>query len=185
MNNIKTLPAGIDEPIQSMQTYLYNKLSAKWGTSSSSYQQFGRAYRNQTADGFTPEVFTSITDYREVYFDDTLAALSFFGVDDVTPYKAGDSTAKVFVVFMVNLNRIKPTFTTRADEEARADVESLLFYIKYGFTMTGYVQGIEEVFKEYSGWKKASGVKYRDMQGFHCFRINFSLLYQPQVNPAC
>ena len=74
---LKISPAGIDKLIQSLQEYLYSKLLAKWGLVDADYNCHGRAYRNQTTDGYVPESFNASGDYSELFFDDSLKALSF------------------------------------------------------------------------------------------------------------
>jgi hypothetical protein len=63
MNYLKDNPVGIDVRIGQIQTYLYNALKTTWGLNDSSFNMFGRAYRNQTSDGYIPEVFMG-KDYR-------------------------------------------------------------------------------------------------------------------------
>jgi hypothetical protein len=182
MNYLKTNPLGIDLRIGQIQTFLYNNLKTTWGLNDSSFNMFGRAYRNQTADGYIPEVFMG-TDYRDTFYDDKVAATCFFGVKEtVKVEEKGYNTAEVFAIFMVNLNKIK-TQGKRMDEEAKLDVELLVNKDPYGFLPQGTMTGIESVFSEYSGWKKTDGMKFRDTQPFYCFRINFRLMYK--INNKC
>lgn len=173
MNVVKTGPIGIDIPIQHLQTYLYNALSGLWN---GTYNAYGRAYRNQSADGYTPEVYVGNNEYNDVYFDDTLAVSSFFSVGEQTNVSKSNVVADVGLIFMINLSQIKPG-TNRNDEEARVDVLKLVKAKPYGFTLSGIVIGIDQVFREYSGWKKEQGIKFRDTHPLHCFRINFKLNY--------
>ena len=79
----KNSTVGIDVPIQQLQTKLYQQLKAAWNINNDTdYSSYGRAYKNQTNDGISPEVFIGGLDYKDVYFDDTLKALSFFAIDD-------------------------------------------------------------------------------------------------------
>lgn len=180
MEYVKEVPTGIDIHIQKLQRFLYPQLKKAWGISDDvSYDSYGRAYRNQTADGFIPEVYVGNKEYKELFFDDRLKALSFFGVGESIKYNAGTATAAVFLTFMVNLSQIKGG-TTRADEEAHIDVQRLLQPGRSGFDMVSFETGIDNVLKEYSGWRKDKGMKYRDFQPFHLFRINMSLTYNIQ-----
>lgn len=175
----KPTVTGIDIYIQRMQTFLYPKVKTLWGLTDTTYTSYGRAYRNQTKDGYSPEVYTGGNEYKDVYFDDTVFASSFFGVGETTEIKNKTGvTADVFLIFMVDLNKIKPG-TTRNDEECHIDIEKMLIALLFGFTCTGIVTGIDQVFKEYTGWRKQKGLMYRDMQPLHCFRLNFKLLYNP------
>ncbi|MBS1915665.1 MAG: hypothetical protein JST87_05270 [Bacteroidetes bacterium] len=187
---VKPNPVGIDLQIQAMQQYSYTQLKNIWQITDSDYDSYGRAYRNQTNDGYSPEVYTGSGEYHDVFFDDSLKALSFFGVGENTKYsldfgKAGSTTAEVFWVFMVNVAKLKPSTTYRMDEEIRMDVENLSVARVLPFSLNGIVTGIENVFKEYSGWKKNEGIKYRDTHPFHCFRLNFNVLYSIDNNSNC
>ncbi len=180
-NVTKIAPVGVDISIQNLQTYLFTKLCSTWNIDGSLWNSYGRAYRNQTADGYTPEVYTGginkSTDYKEVMFSDTVALTSFFFLGEVIKRSGGAQVAPVSMIFTVNLPKLKPDITHRADEEVRVDVQKLLTTPKYGFEMTGWQLGIDNVFREFSGWKKTTGIKYRDEHPTHCFRIDMNLLY--------
>jgi hypothetical protein len=179
----KTSPIGVDIRIQRHQLFLYPALQQLWGLADADWNSYGRAYRNQTEDGYTPEVFIGIgnqegkSDYQEVLFDDNLKALSFYGMEDAGRYDKANATVGVFLIFMVNLLELKPAVTWRADEEVRNDVEKLCQIDRYGMGLTGFSTGFDQVFKEYSGWRKTTGIKYRDQHPTHCFRLNFNLLF--------
>jgi hypothetical protein len=175
MNVLKPSPVGIDIPVQAFQTMLYNKLRTLWSVEYTEFAMYGRAYRNQNKDGYSPEVYIGGNEYQEVLFDDTLKASSFFGIGESIKVQNLNTVAEVFLIFMVNLDKIKPD-TTRQDEEARIDVEKLCRHKLLGFTLTGIVTGIDNVFREYSGFGKEK-IKFMDQNPWHCFRLNFDLLY--------
>lgn len=178
MNNVKTNPKGIDKQIQKLQEYLYTKLLAKWAITDDDWQCYGRAYRNQKDKGFIPEVYTAAGDYEEVFPDDKLSVLSFFGVGD--SFKGSYSlTGPVFLIFFVNIDDLK-TLAHRGDEEIRLDVQQICSQVDFGFYMTGIQTGIDNVYKEYPGMRRDEGLRARDMHPFHCFRIDFELTYEPQ-----
>lgn len=176
MNITKETVTGIDIPIQKMQNFLYPKILALWGLSDQTYSAYGRAYRNQTKDGYSPEVYTGNGEYQDAFPDDTVAVNSFFGLGEHQKIDKSNQTADVFLVVMADLSVIKPG-ATRNDEEVRVDIENLCKPKHFGFTLTGVTTGLDSVFKEYSGWKKADGIKYRDMHPKHCFRLDFKVLY--------
>ncbi len=180
-NILKPSPVGIDIPIQHMQTYLYDKLSVRWGLTTDTLNCYGRAYRNATQDGYTPEVYIGNNEYKEVYYDDTISASSFFGIGEEIKNNNKATTADVFLIFMVDLNKVKPG-ATRNDEECHIDVQTLVTTLFYGFTFTGLVTGIDHVFKDYSGWRRDKGIKFTDTHPQHCFRLNFKLIYNPFKN---
>ena len=176
MNVTKQSVTGVDIPIQKLQSFLYNALKPTWDYTDATFNAYGRAYRNQTNDGYTPEIYNSKGEYSDAYFDDKLSGSSFFGLGETTKVDGGDVLANVFIIYMVNLSKIKPS-EPRNDEEARIDVERLLLAPQYGFNLTGIITGIDQVFKEYSGYKAVKGIKFRDMQPWHCFRLNFQVNY--------
>jgi hypothetical protein len=188
MVQTKPVPNGIDIPIQRFSIVLYNYLTSLWGLASTAYAAYGRAYRNQTDDGYVPQVWNQTTGhYNEVLYNDTLSALSFFGVGDTTIYdveKSSTSIADVFLIFMVNVPAIKPVgkFTPRADEEIRLDVEQFCQQERFGFRMQSFITGIDSVFKEYPGSWVKDGMKFRDLDPKHCFRINFKCYYDINNN---
>jgi hypothetical protein len=180
----KTSPVGIDIPVQRFQQFLYPVLKKAWGIQNDAdYDSHGRAYRNQTEDGYIPEVFVGVgndpnqPDHKDVFLDDCKKAISFFSIGEITRYNAGNTAAPVSLVYLVNVPMLKPTITYRGDEEIRNDVEKLCLTPRCGFRLTEIVIGIDQVFKEYSGWRKTKGMKFRDMHPNHCFRLNFSLLF--------
>lgn len=176
MNVVKPSVIGVDIPIQKLQTALYTKLLALWPVTANTFNMYGRAYRNQTNDGYSPEVYAGNNEYKDVYFDDSLAASAFFGLGDNQKTDKASTTADVFVIFMVDLSKIKPA-ATRNDEEARVDVERICLQRDYGFFLSNIITGIDQVFKEFSGWKNVQGIKFRDEHPWHCFRLNFKVTY--------
>lgn len=178
---VKATTVGVDTPIQRMQTYLYNALLTKWALTSSTFNMYGRAYRNASLDGYTPEVYVGKKEYSEVYYDDNVYASAFFGVGSEIVNSRTAVTADVFIIFMVNLSKIKPG-TNRNDEEAHIDVQTLVTKLFNGFTFTGITTGIDNVFKDYSWWRKNKGIKFTDTHPQHCFRLNFKLIYNPFLN---
>lgn len=179
---IKTNQKGIDVKIQKFQGFIFDQLLTIWGLRESDYNSYGRAYRNQSEDGYVPEVFTgnSVTngkDYEEVLLNDNVKAQSFFSLGESQTHNNGSTLADISIIFMVNVKELKPTITHRADEEIRRDVELLCQNIRYGFEMKGIQTGIDNVFQEYPGMRRNEGMKFRDMHPLHCFRIDFNLLY--------
>jgi len=182
MMNVKPSPVGIDISVQRFQKFLYPALLKVWGiTNDNDYESYGRAHKNQTADGYIPEGFKGTDpkkiEYKDAFWDDNKKAVSFFLLGDVTKYDSGNAMAPVGLIFMVNVQSLKPTISYRADEEVRNDVERLCQIERYGFALTEIVTGIDQVFREFSGWRKAQGIKFRDMHPLHCFRLNFQVLY--------
>ena len=188
----KSTYSGLDINIQNLQTYLYPKLKDLWNLTDATYDCFGRAYMNETQDaGIIPEVYYGGTpEYREVLFDDTKSAISFFGVNPTIKNIGATANAQVFLIFMINMGLLKPGVTdSYPDELLHTDVQKMCYEGIFNFSKTGFVTGTKDVFKEYSGARIKEGIKYRDMSPLHCFRINFNLIYkitacsaQPETN---
>jgi hypothetical protein len=115
--NLKTNPKGLDDNIQGLQKFLYNQLKALWNLDDTSLEGNGRCYREKIDSGYVPRLFVSgSTDvpYKNVEFiDEVHAAVFFFDVWDSVRQNGATSTAKVDLVFMVNLDKIKPGLAHR------------------------------------------------------------------------
>ena len=175
----KTSPVGIDIPLQRFQTWLHNQLAAKWQLSNDdpSFKCYGRCYRNQTTDGYIAENYEGNGNYAEVYFDDRLKAISFFGITPTERFEIGAQLTEVHLIFFVDLKKLKPEINHRADEEVQKDILNAAGNGKYGFNLTSISTGIENVLREYPGSRRDDRLKYMDMSPRHCFRLNFSLNY--------
>ncbi|MBP7398183.1 MAG: hypothetical protein KA954_01260 [Chitinophagales bacterium] len=178
----KSTPVGIDVSIQQLQTKLHGVLMSKWGLNpaiaaeNKLYKCYGRCYRNKKEGSYIAEVFTEGNDYKEVYWDDNLNVLSFFGISNSIKHELKEKV-NVHLIFFVNLKKLKPDLTTRGDEEVRADVIKLMQSANYGFQYLSVDLWLENVLKEYTGSFRENRLKVVDMHPIHCFRLNFSLTY--------
>jgi hypothetical protein len=177
-----TNPIGIDWYVQKLQTYVHDQLLSKWAVQSSDYIAYGRCYRNKTDNGYVAEHYTGAGNYKEVYWDGSVSAVSFFGNGNVSR-RGAMASVDVHLVFFVNTELIKPSIEHRADEEVRQDVSAILGTNKDGFQVAGIDFGIENVLREYPGSRRDERLKYIDMHPVHCFRINLKLNYDP--NKIC
>lgn len=186
----RTNPSGIDLYIQNLQTDLHTKLISAnyWNLADSTkYKAYGRCYRNKTADGYIAENYESSNQYREVYWDDTLTAISFFGmsnrVDNGIKYEAD-----VHFVMFANLSTLALTdhtgaaITHRADEELRNMVLGIIGKSAFGFQLESVELWLENVLREYPGSRRDNRLIAVDMHPVHCFRINLRLYYDPKKN---
>jgi len=184
MLSVIASPVGIDVPIRKLQEKLHSSLMTKWGLNPATpaenilYECYGRCYRNRRANGYIAEVYTSQNQYKEVYWNDALYAISFFGIGNSVKHKISEQ-ADVHLVFFVNLAKIKPVlnFPNRADEEVRLDILNTINTFNFGFKYTGLDLSIENVLREYPGSVREEGLKNVDMHPVHCFRLNFTLIY--------
>jgi hypothetical protein len=182
----KTNPVGIDVAIQALQTHLHKQLVVKWGLTGAAdplYESYGRVYRNKKDAGYIAEVYTGGlggVDYKEVYWNDELKAISFFGTGSKTTFDLKNKT-EVHLVFFVNLAKLKPTMGHRADEEIRNEIQQLFGNTLHGFSYESMELWLENVLREYPGSRRENRLNVVDMQPVHCFRINLSLMYKPSI----
>jgi hypothetical protein len=167
---VKDSPIGVDKAIQQKQVMLYKQLEkAGW----SEYDGYGRAYRNRTPDrGFIAEAFVGGGEYKEIFWDDRLNAISFFFPADSAVDSKGSLKQEVALIFFVNVDKLKPSTLYRNDEEIRQEV--LKFF---GSSVVSIQTGVDNVLREFSGSRKRMLEALVDMHPRHCFRINFNLIY--------
>ena len=179
MNNIINTTIGIDTVIQELQTDIYDSLTSSW---SGNINAYGRVYRNADSNGNTyPRVFLGDKDYGDVYYDDNYSCVYCF-IDSET-HDTDDEimfTSNVRVVFMVDLNLVKPNETDRGDMEVQYDVVNILREKSYGsYNIKGIVKGVNNVFQGFD----TSKIKFSDMQPYHCFGVDIKLNYY--INNKC
>jgi hypothetical protein len=163
-------PKGIDRPIQEMQQLFINNL---W-TSITDKQYYHRVFRNENKSGnLTPQVFIDNTnDYRDVIFNDSLSALSWFDVaPETTSADAEQYTQGVGVFFAVNLKKLYPTLSHRAVEESHAEVRRILMLRASEFKIEGISTG-EAAYGDFQ-----SVLNGLDMQPWHVFRFNCNVSF--------
>ncbi len=186
---LKTNPSGVDWSIQQLQTKLHNELISAWELADATkYEAYGRVYRNTSENGYVAEVFVSGTEYKEVFWNDVLTAISFFGLGNSIK-KGTKSEADVHFVMFADLKKLAlkdykgNAIAHRGDEELRQLVCGIIGRYSYGFTVTSVELSFENVLREYPGTRRDQRLKNVDMHPVHCFRINMKLLYDP--NKIC
>ena len=177
----KDNPVGIDALIQDMQKQMHDQLLLKWSLNTDVYNAYGRCYRNKTNDGYIAENYTGNNEYKEVFWDDNLSVISFYGTDGKADYAQGQ-TINVHQVFFINIKKVKPSITHRGDEEVKADIISVVKAGPYGLSITGFEQFTENVLREYPGSRRERRLAAVDMHPLMCFRLNFKLLYDIDQN---
>ncbi len=179
----KTNPVGIDVLIKRFQNHLHSRLITTWGLVSDDplYRCYGRCYRNQTRDGYIAENYEGLNQYKEVYWDDSLKAISFFGSAVRAENEQGKNVTNVHLVFFLNLAQIKASITHRADEEVHKDVLNAIGKNLHGFQVDSIETGLENVLREYPGSRREDRLKFIDMHPVHCFRINLSVSYNINI----
>ena len=181
---VRTDPTGLDWYVQKLQTKIHNYLvgASGWNLSDpNKYEAYGRCYRNKAADGYIAEVYKSGSEYKEVYWNDRLTAISFFGISGLIKHSVKHEAEVHFVMF-ANLKKLYPDATHRMDEELRQLVYGIIGKSSYGFTVTSIELWLENVLREYPGSRRDKWLKTVDMHPVTCFRINMKLFFDPNKN---
>jgi len=189
----KTNPTGVDYHIQRFQTELHSSLMTLWGLNPGTpaenilYESYGRCYRNKKSNGYVAEVYTSDDQYKEVYWNDALMAISFFGTGDKIETSV-NNLVDVHMIFFVDLKKLalkdslNNTIAHRADEEVRKQAQVIIGKALYGFNLLSIETGLVNVLREYPGSYRDDRLKAVDMHPVHCFRLNLSLEYNINSN---
>lgn len=165
-------PLGIDAKIKNIQDALNGHLGF------SNVDFYGRVHKNVNKDfkGIVPEVYVSKQELKEVFYDDANAPggnIFFVEEDDKHTTKDGVLfVAKVKIVFMLNLDKIYPDATKRADTEVQDHCLKLVRRLK-ALDITAVEKGLSNVLKGFN----IENVKLHDIQPYHIFSINGDLKY--------
>lgn len=193
MLNLKTNPSSIDYEIQNFQQELHAGLMTAWdldpgvAIENAKYECYGRCYKNRKEKGSVAEVYTSANEYKEVYWNDDLAAISFFGTSDKVNI-TNENQTEVHLVFFVDLNKLAikdftgTTIAHRADEEIRNQVQKIIGKSLHGITITSIETGLVNVLKDYPGSYRDDRLQVVDMHPRHCFRFNFTMEFDINTN---
>lgn len=161
----KTTPVGRDILIDHLQLWLYNQLSL------TNYDSYHRVYKNDTEKGIIPEKYNNNGDYHEVLFNDDYNATSFFITEDEVDNNNGAFSSDVSIIFQVNLSKVYPSITHRADEEFINDVSLLLKRERFGFEFVNIQTGIDNVYREFN----KTDIKWDNIGEFFVVRFNLKL----------
>lgn len=191
-------PNGLDYYTEAMIARLYTYLITRWGVTSDTYNCFGRVSRNKTEDGYIPEYHVlSSNNYMSgrasnkggLFFDDTLAALSYIGeVDPMRKNSERDDVTRLELLFFVDLSRITPAGLTteqqggqRLDEVAINDVKNFVQNNGCGLVVVDTIRDVDKVIERYSGAAKKSTLS-ENMHPRFCFKLILEIAYNPQIN---
>lgn len=160
---LKENPVGVDKEIQSVQQRLYDALGY------ADLDAYGRVYLTERSGKTIPEYYTCVTnEYKEVLVDDSKLGGFFFTEEPSTEIVKHFFTTKVHLIFWLDLSRVKPLISHRADEEMRIEIYSKLKSIVTREDVE-VVKGIEAL--------KGIDTKLIDMQPCHFIRYSFNLRY--------
>lgn len=199
MLNLKTNPVGIDNAIQSIQEQLHAALMVTWGldpnvaAQNALYQCYGRCYKNKRETGSIAEVYTGnatvpgSNEYKEVYWNDELAAISFFGIADRVIIK-GESQTDVHLIFFTDLvklaikDNVGNMVTHRSDNEIHNQVQQIIGNSLSGLALVSIETGLANVLRDYPGSYRDERLSVVDMHPRHCFRFNFTIDFDTYEN---
>lgn len=173
MNHTVTDAFGIDSVIKRIQEQLYKELDQRWSPSINGY---GRVYKNPKKTKVVPEAYKGGREYSDVFFDDGSDVNFFFIVSDES--KTDDEVlykTTVKLVFCMNLEKCFDG-SDRMDALAHKDAVDVLRNLPSSgkYIITGYQTGLERIFAGFS----ILGIKYDDMQPYHCFAVLLEMNYK-------
>lgn len=162
---------GIDANIKILQDALHDHLGF------STVDFYGRVQKVISKDrkGIVPEVHVSRTERKEVFYDDVKAPggnVFFVDNNEHSTNNGTVFTAKVKIVFMLNLFKVKETGTFRPDSEIQAIVLKFINKLKI-IEVTGIEKGIDNVLSEFN----IERIKLNDSNPYHTFSVNGNLNY--------
>ena len=123
-NITKTNPVSIDKAIQKVQIGLYD------GLGYTNIDGLGRIYKVKRGDNTIPARHISNKDYKEVLLNDKITGSFFFVAGDETDVIGDQAETEVDIIFFLNLQKIKPSFPHRSDEEVNSEIVAILHRYK-------------------------------------------------------
>lgn len=172
MANYNNYPnIGIDNKIKIMQDVLFQHLGF------TNVDFYGRVHKviDKSGKGFTPQVYITNTESKEVLYDDRNAPggnIFFVDNDDHSTIDGKWLVAKVKIVFMLNLNKVATVKSYRNDSEIQQKALELLKKLK-AIEITSFERGIDNVLSDFN----TENIKKYDLQPYHTFSINGNLNY--------
>jgi hypothetical protein len=176
MNNTKTNPIGLDAKIQRLQTSLFSQLNTLWNlTNGAELDAYGRCYVIDQDSEKTVRFFKTPNEYQTV---SVAERNKFFFIHRSIAKKVDtlNYETTLELILIVEVVKLKPTITHRADIEVQADVELILNQFD-----NVWVESLE------IGYENAlRGIVYsqpNDMQPYHVFKYNLNVRYN--MNEEC
>lgn len=172
--------------ISKLQGWLQGKLFPKWNIAatdaiaSAKYIFYPRVYRNPDAvpGAFKAEWYVGPDNNKEVYWDDTLAGLTWFGLGPkiVTDVQ---QVCDIHLVTFADCAKLYNAPGVRCDEKLRADFIEIFQAPILGFTLKSTEIWLQNVLREYPGSRRDNRLIKADMGTVHAFRLNLELRYNP------
>lgn len=175
-NNYPT--SGIDAKIKMIQDALHGHLGFQ------GVDFYGRVQKTLSKDlkSIVPEFYFDFPKKREVFYDSINAPggnVFFIDADNHTSTNGSQFTAKVKIVFMLNLDKIfEQSKNYRADSEVQEHCLKLVKKIRGLSSNIELEKGLDNVLKGFD----TKNVKLNDIQPYHIFSINGDLNYSFNCN---
>lgn len=163
---------GLDTKVRLIQRVLDKKLPLRWYGDISIYG----VIQETTKDGNRiPEVYTGNNEYKELYIDDSKAALICFKIEQ-RKVEGHTHSASVDIIFNTVLQRIIGT-NTRDAEKVLMEAYNILKKCGYVNNITAIKQGIDQV---YAGFYTAN-ILNKDMEPYFIFSITCEVTYHSNI----
>lgn len=181
---------GLNVAIDQLQSWLQGALFPLWGidpddaAASALYQFYPLVYRNQDPQraGYLAELYVAEGEYKEVFWDDALKGLSFFGQGPKTLIDGNENKVEVHLVTFANLKKLYPLLPHRADNEIRLDFQKIFAGALFGFELVSTEIWLANVLREYPGSRREDRLLAADMGDTHAFRLNLTCKFNPDEN---
>lgn len=175
MNYLRQNPVGIDEQIQRIQSFVYDKIISNWNLDS--FNSYGRVYKNKRNGLIIPEYYVSEKEYEEVLLNDNLNGIMFFSPSDRTEVNGTLLTQDCDLIFTFNLSDLNIS-NERDDENVRQGVLSILRQYDARIDFVKQITtGLTNVYQDYNGVANY----FYDMQNFHHFKVTLGLRYNNNI----
>lgn len=169
----KTNPVGIDVVVNRIQNRIESRLG--WSAWENNHRAYINPKRNDQ-NGFIAEVYVSDGEYRECFYDDAFNATSFFFDTGERTIEDGMATVQMAWILQIDLAKVFPAISHRADEECWNAVLNAFQGIA-DIELISTETGIEDVYREFD----TTNLKYDNMSNLYVLRINFSTT----INAKC
>lgn len=171
MNHLKTDPVGIDRVIDRIQKAIYAPLLASWET----LDVYGRVYKNQKKKGVQLEVYNSNGDYDKILFSEGNKV--FFVQGDSPKSRIGTMENDLWVISILDLDKVRPDITHRADEEVHSDMLNALYTEIKIEDVDSLEYGMENLKKVVEDTLSFGDFDHSDIHPYHVFMVKLKVKY--------
>lgn len=168
----KATTYGLETPVKKLQQYLDTQLALKW---TGTHNIYGLIYRNQTKNGFEPEVYVGTgienKEYASPFFNDKItSSIGFY--QEQTRELGLNKNSDVNVICTLRID--KAYAGIRQEELALIHFENIINDYFGVTTVQSVKMGINEAFNGFY----VDNVKYRDIHPWFVFSMLINIRYQ-------